>query len=729
MKINFLPSAAKSSLNKLKPASHSTVKSTNAQGLTPSSVRVSPLRSHISRENSQPIPRKEIYEGNKFPERLTVKELEELLGDPKNKDLIKEVFERKNEFPDKHTPTIIRKSSNWLLRLDPDPGNLKKMLEIIGSRIKVSLDRVYLSGRDLSGADLSGITLFNANLRKANLAGSNLSGANLTRVDLVNANLSDANLTNTSIRSVLGGANLARADLSYADLSESYVAGANLSGANLGNAVLEGTDLAKADLSRANLVGAKLNKANFYQANSTEANFCGADLSGANLLEANFDKAKLVGADLSMANLMNVSLKDANLLGADLEGANLRNADLEGANLANSNLTEAKLERTIMRGANLAGACLFEASGQVVDLRGANLRGADLQSANFSKASNPPVIVRFSEESNFSGANLTDANLTNANLTNTNLQDTNFSGANLTDANFSGANLTNVNFSGANLETIEEPSNLSAHQVNKFIDSARAFLASYDNLQSNKESLNPPNLDKAIDIIYTRDFQNLPSEQLKEIKEVLDPLSLIYEDAPQSHQNYYMMRYCVMTSNLLREVNNRIKQLESETEQLQVQEQHISEGDERPGEDQSDGLGGLPIPDRNPQPNNNPQGDGGAEAGIEPQAPAREQHTQDLQAATGNDDLATLTDSPLASSNTLFDDLAVNFLRLRGEIPASVGINELNFDEPTLIEEEPIVLLGEDKVVEVPAQEKGAVEQLTSYELPARQIESVPVSS
>jgi uncharacterized protein YjbI with pentapeptide repeats len=653
MKINFLPSAAKSSPNKLKPASHSTVKSTNAQGLTPSSVRVSPLRSHISRENSLPIPRKETYEGRETQESLTVKELKELLEKLNNEDIIKEAFERKNII---HEDGEADRSADWLLQLDAE--NLKEMLEIVAVDLNVSLSGINLAGRNLEGANLRGADLTRASLRFANLEDANLSQAYLVRADL---------------------------------------RGADLSGANLQRAVLCDSQLIGADLRRANL----------YKANLTYANLSGAKLNSSDTL-----------------------LKEAYASNANFTGANLRNANLSGANLRNANLDNA----------NLSGANLYEANLRKASLSGANLSGANLGETDFARA--------ILNQANLSRTYLEQTDLSNADLRNVNLNESyQLNHATLNEADLRGAtgvqqsdippeNCVGAIWGSSYPENLDNPASYAVDRFLRevqpfiFIENSQAGITEFPRSKVDRELLDLPDLEEIKNkLISSEQIGSLSIEELNQLKFVLDELSFLYSthNPPEYLDIGDYQDYCETASNLFREVNNKIKQLESGTEQLQVQEQPISDEIPQQDEDQSDGLGGLPIPDRNPQPNNNPQGDGGA-AVPEPQAPANEQNARDLQAATGNDDLATLTDQPLASSDNLFDDLKKNFLRFRREIPASVGNNELTLDEPGIIPGDSRVQVDKRKVVEV--KEEGAVEQLTtSYELPASQTGSVPVAN
>ncbi len=113
----------------------------------------------------------------------------------------------------------------------------------------------------------------------------------------------------------------------------------------------------------------------------------GADMNNANLQEANLVRANLQGVNLQNANLQKALLSVANFQKAHLDGANLQQADLRNANLKGAKLGNAKLQ-----GATLAGTDFEEA-----DLPLANLQGA-----------------LFSEETNFSSADLSFANFREA---------------------------------------------------------------------------------------------------------------------------------------------------------------------------------------------------------------------------------------------------------------------------------------------------------------------------
>lgn len=138
--------------------------------------------------------------------------------------------------------------------------------------------------------------------------------------------------------------------------------------------------------------------------------------------------------------------------------ADLENADLAGADFSNYDMTDARLKNANLEKANLSGSKL-----QGAYFSGANLKGADLSGIDAS----PEMEVWSTgyvstNETRFSGADLTgakavDGNFRNASFSFANLSNVDFTGADLRDADFGaadtfkGANFTNADLRGADL--------------------------------------------------------------------------------------------------------------------------------------------------------------------------------------------------------------------------------------------------------------------------------------
>jgi len=241
------------------------------------------------------------------------------------------------------------------------------------------LVRINLRNATLSVTNLTGANLSRANLRGAKLNVAKLSGAKLTEASLLGANLNVANLIRADFsRADLRGASLVRTEAIRTNFREADFGEANLSGAVMKEADLslsnfQGANLSEVNLSYANLSGAKLNHATFRRTNLRWADLSGASLYESELRQVSLSGAKLVEADLRGANLRWADLSGANLAGADLSGAKLSGSNLTGANLTGANLTDASLVH-----ADLSHARLIDAAWGGADLSGATLTGAKL---------------------------------------------------------------------------------------------------------------------------------------------------------------------------------------------------------------------------------------------------------------------------------------------------------------------------------------------------------------
>ena len=114
--------------------------------------------------------------------------------------------------------------------------------------------------------------------------------------------------------------------------------------------------------------------------------------------------------------------------GVNWSGCNLTNANMSGFDFGGANLSGATLTNANMSGSSFAGA--------------ANLSFAILVNANLSNA----VLYAYLNNSNFTGANLT-----NAVMNGSQANDANFTNAALTNAAIASVGLKRSNFTGANL--------------------------------------------------------------------------------------------------------------------------------------------------------------------------------------------------------------------------------------------------------------------------------------
>ena len=255
------------------------------------------------------------------------------------------------------------------------------------------------------------------------------------------------------------------------------------------NAVLTGRDLTKAYLIEANLSSAKLGGAKLTDADLSGANLRGASLQSATITGANFDDAEIrnallnqaIGFDVQQlkstssyknANISAVGLAELNLVGANFSGFNLTDALLAGATL-----TGVSFEGADIRGVRFGDAfakgfsfsTLQSTSSYVakdlsrismtgnlndLDFSGMLIYRADFSSARLNRTTFAnsqsergyfPFVT--AEDSNFSGATLTDARMDQSNF-----KRANFSNADLTGVNLWRSNITGANFTGANIK-------------------------------------------------------------------------------------------------------------------------------------------------------------------------------------------------------------------------------------------------------------------------------------
>ncbi|WP_455203661.1 DUF2169 domain-containing protein [Kaarinaea lacus] len=367
---------------------------------------------------------------------------------------------------------------------------IKKAAELKAEKIEQIKSRAQkgesFAGEDFSGLDLSGLDLHNLDFTGALFIGAKLEKTNLSAATLNRAKFTRANLR----KAILNKAQMEQVDFTYADLSGAECKAAKAAVSIFSNTTIVGADLSESDFSFVNFFGSDLSESKFEDtvlsgANVTKAklNKChcfGADLSdavfeGSEIKDANFDQVMAKDTIFSTADVSGSRFVEAKMAGADFSGGTLNKSNFQGADLSEASLEKATAQGVDLSHANLSllrasegsdfsNANLEQAQGKESIWHDANLSGADFKFANmegadFSKASlvNANCYgsdMRFARfiRTNLSGAQMLDMNLFKGSVERANLTGTLLSGSNLYGVEFLGAHLEKTQLHGANVK-------------------------------------------------------------------------------------------------------------------------------------------------------------------------------------------------------------------------------------------------------------------------------------
>ncbi len=270
-------------------------------------------------------------------------------------------------------------------------------------------------------------------LIKADFSQANLSGSTFTGVDLTGANFSGAKLGPTP--------NYPPVSFTSALLKNTRFTGADMPATNFEFATLH-----CADFSDSNLLQANFGPLQNIVADSTcRTRFVGAELSVNLITDAgaiggrgNWGRSDFSNADFHDMDPNKVNFRDQNLAGAILTGTRFLSIDFTGANLTGVKFNKATLQLTTwdnaaLNGADFTGSDLSGSSFICAQGFGAN---GGTQKADGSACPKAPATTRPNDP---------------VNLTNSTADDSDFTGAVLTQAPLSGATLTRSKFHFANL--------------------------------------------------------------------------------------------------------------------------------------------------------------------------------------------------------------------------------------------------------------------------------------
>ena len=244
-----------------------------------------------------------------------------------------------------------------------------------------------------------------------NFSKLNLSKFRLWEVDLKGINFSGANLSH---------ANLSGSELSNADLSGTNLSGADLCGTNLENANCQGADFRNAELtseyhgintnySYADFRGDGLDQGIIEKSNFTGANFIGSFISQYSYIDCNF-----TGANFSNSHLSEVSFENCNLTDVDFSGASL------GFGFRNSILSNVCFRKATLDICHPSYCDEVEKWNNVDFTRTIFYFGND-SSLTIPKTVDASQVIVIHENSDLSGADLTECNLEYLDLSGINL--------------------------------------------------------------------------------------------------------------------------------------------------------------------------------------------------------------------------------------------------------------------------------------------------------------------
>ncbi len=244
------------------------------------------------------------------------------------------------------------------------------------------------------------------------------SGVSLAGRDLAGADLSGMDFSGQDLRDIM----LERADLSGCNFTDCRLEGAVMTEATLHYAVFVNSNLTQANLAHCRCKKARFNQANLTAALVNNAEFISCDLTGATL-----NKVQGIEVDFNHSTLQHVQCESCQFIQCNFEYS-----DCQHGNISNSIFIEAQLSHANWQQVNLSRLMMLKTTA-----KGCNFCGTTADT------------VQFSNEGDFSGADLSAGSWKTCGFRGLNLSDCDTRASAFKECDFGETNLTGGKLSDA----------------------------------------------------------------------------------------------------------------------------------------------------------------------------------------------------------------------------------------------------------------------------------------